>query len=129
PGQSLGSTQSPTTVIKSLHSSYEMQPDGVVFFETSVGEEYKVVVEVGVSKTHDNLLKKARKWIFDARCNIVILLAFYEKTRYSAPAEPISLTSHQMEDDVVQMNQLWKSQILSEIGALEFKGQTWLDEV
>ncbi|KAK9342244.1 hypothetical protein V1522DRAFT_416748 [Lipomyces starkeyi] len=129
PDQRLGSTNSPTTVIKNGHSNYEMQPDGVIFFRTSAGEEYKVVVEVGVSQTHDSLIQRARKWLYDYKCKIVLLLAFYENERYSAPLKPISLTARQIEDDVVQMNQRWSSRNFSGFGALEFKGHTWLDEI
>ncbi|KAK9234760.1 hypothetical protein V1525DRAFT_412029 [Lipomyces kononenkoae] len=128
PDQSLRISSSPTEVIKNGHSNYEMQPDGVVYFKTRAGEEYKVVVEVGVSQTYDSLLQKARKWIFDTKCKIVLLLAFYEKERYSAPLKHISLTSRQMDDQVVQMNLQWSSPNFCGFGALEFKGHTWLDE-
>ncbi|KAK9372166.1 uncharacterized protein V1513DRAFT_385369 [Lipomyces chichibuensis] len=127
PGQRLGSTNGPTIVIKSDHSNYEMQPDGVVFFQTANGKEFKVVVEVGVSQTHDRLLEKARKWIFDAKCKIVLLLAFHEKERYSAPRKPISLTSRQMEDQIIQLNQLWLSNF--EFGPLKYNGHIWLDQI
>ncbi|KAK9235754.1 hypothetical protein V1525DRAFT_409061 [Lipomyces kononenkoae] len=100
PHQRLRISSSPTEVIKYGHSNYEMQPDGVVYFKTRTGEEYKVVVEIGFSQTYDSLLQKARKWIFDTKCKIVLLLAFYEKERCSAPLKPISLTSRQMDDQV-----------------------------
>ncbi|KAK9376691.1 uncharacterized protein V1513DRAFT_375388 [Lipomyces chichibuensis] len=128
-GQRLRISSSPTEVIKNGLSNYEMQPDGVIYFKTSAGEERKVVVEVGVSQTYDSLLRKARKWIFDTKCNIVLLLAFYEKQRYSAPLESISLTSRQMDDKVVQMNLRWSSPNFSGFGALEYEGHTWLDEI
>ncbi|KAK9371500.1 uncharacterized protein V1513DRAFT_434595 [Lipomyces chichibuensis] len=128
-GQRLLISSSPTEVIKNGHSNYEMQPDGVIYFQTPAGEERKVVVEVGVSQTYDSLLRKARKWIFDAKCNIVLLLAFYEKQLYSAPLESISLTSRQMDDQVVQMNLRWSSPNFSGFGALEYEGHTWLDQI
>ncbi|KAK9360396.1 hypothetical protein V1504DRAFT_392556 [Lipomyces starkeyi] len=127
--QRLCISSSPTEVIKNGHSNYEMQPDGVIYFKTRAGEEHKVVVEVGVSQTYDSLLQKARKWIFDTKCNIVLLLAYYEKQRYSALLKRISLTSRQMDDQVVQMNLRWSSPNSSGFGALEFKGHTWLDEI
>ncbi|ODQ74056.1 hypothetical protein LIPSTDRAFT_244291 [Lipomyces starkeyi NRRL Y-11557] len=129
PEQRLGSTNSPTTVIINGYPNYEMQPDGVIFFRTSAGEEYKFVVEVGMSQTHDSLIQKARKWLYDNKCKIVLLLAFYEKERYSARLKRISLTARQMEDDVAQINQRWSSRNVSGFGALEFKGHTWLDEI
>ncbi|KAK9352164.1 hypothetical protein V1523DRAFT_441312 [Lipomyces doorenjongii] len=129
PDQRLGSTNSPTTIIQNGHSNYEMQPDGVFFFETQTTEEYKVVVEVGVSQTYESLLEKARKWIFDKKCKIVLLLAFYEKERYSAPPKRISLTSRQVDDQVVQMRRRWLSTNISEFGPLVFKGHIWLDEI
>ncbi|KAK9482408.1 hypothetical protein V1527DRAFT_476524 [Lipomyces starkeyi] len=127
--QRLCISSSPTEVIKNGHSNYEMQPDCVIYFKTRAGEEHKVVVEVGVSQTYDSLLQKARKWIFDTKCSIVLLLAFYEKQRYSAPLKRISLTSCQMHDQVVQMNLRWSSPNFSGFGALEFKWHTWLDEI
>ncbi|KAK9243147.1 hypothetical protein V1506DRAFT_516520 [Lipomyces tetrasporus] len=103
--------------------------NGVIFFQTAKGREFKVVIEVGVSQTNDSLLKKARKWIFDAKCNIVLLLAFYEKGRYSAPLKPISLTSRQMDDQVVQMRQRWLSPNFYGFGPLTFKENAWSDEI
>ncbi|KAK9490802.1 hypothetical protein V1508DRAFT_423795 [Lipomyces doorenjongii] len=101
--QRLGCSISPTILIKNDRSEYEMEPDGVIFCKTEGWEEYKFVVEVGISQTHDNLLEKARKWRIDSKCKIVLLLAFYEKERYSIPHKRISLTSLQMDEQVVQM--------------------------
>ncbi|KAK9326740.1 hypothetical protein V1520DRAFT_316147 [Lipomyces starkeyi] len=129
PGQRLGSSNSPTTVIISGDSNYEMQPDGVIFFTTPAGEDYKVVVEVGVSQAYESLLEKARKWILDSECKIVLLLAFYEKERYAAPRKRITLTSQQVNDQVVQMRRRWPSTNVSEFSGLVFKGHTWLNEI
>ncbi|KAK9322176.1 hypothetical protein V1517DRAFT_324263 [Lipomyces orientalis] len=128
PDQRLGSTSSPTTVIKNGHSNYEMQPDGVIFLQTANGREFKVVVQVGVSQTHDSLMEKARKWIFDEKCKIVLLLAFYDKERYSAPRKPILLTLCRIEDQIVQMNQRWFSNFHG-LGPVEYNDHTWLDEI
>ncbi|KAK9343575.1 hypothetical protein V1522DRAFT_412874 [Lipomyces starkeyi] len=127
--QRLGSTISPTILIKNDHSEYEMEPDGVIFFKTEGGQEYKFVVEVGISQTHDSLVEKARKWIYDKKCKIVLLLAFYEKERYSVPHKRISLTSLQMAEQVVQMHLYCESQANCQSGPLVFQGHTWLDEI
>ncbi|KAK9312502.1 hypothetical protein V1524DRAFT_479198 [Lipomyces starkeyi] len=127
--QRLGSTISPTILIKNDHSEYEMEPDGVIFFKTEGGQEYKFVVEVGISQTHDSLVEKARKWIYDKKCKIVLLLAFYEKERYSVPHKRISLTSLQMAEQVVQMHLYCESQANCQFGPLVFQGHTWLDEI
>ncbi|KAK9427738.1 hypothetical protein V1505DRAFT_388547 [Lipomyces doorenjongii] len=127
--QRLGCSISPTILIKNDRSEYEMEPDGVIFFKTEGWEEYKFVVEVVISQTHDNLLEKARKWIIDSKCNIVLLLAFYEKERYSIPHKRISLTSLQMDEQVVQMRLYCESQDQFKFGPLVFQGHTWLDEI
>ncbi|KAK9482808.1 hypothetical protein V1527DRAFT_414612 [Lipomyces starkeyi] len=127
--QRLGSTISPTILIKNDRSEYEMEPDGVIFFKAEGGQEYKFVVEVGISQTHDSLVEKARKWIYDKRCKIVLLLAFYEKERYSVPHKRISLTSLQMDEQVVQMHLYGESQANCQFGPLVFQGHTWLDEI
>ncbi|KAK9335506.1 hypothetical protein V1521DRAFT_463593 [Lipomyces starkeyi] len=127
--QRLGSTISPTILIKNDRSEYEMEPDGVIFFKTEGGEEHKFVVEVGISQTHDSLVEKARKWIYDKKCKIVLLLAFYEKERYSVPHRRISLTSLQMAEQVVQMHLYCESQANCQFGPLVFQGHTWLDEI
>ncbi|KAK9323413.1 hypothetical protein V1517DRAFT_320706 [Lipomyces orientalis] len=129
PGQKLGWSLSPTILINDGRRKYNMQPDGVIFFKTAKGRELKVVIEVGISQTNDSLLEKARKWIFDANCTIVLLLAFSEKGRYSAPLKPISLTSQEMDDQIEQMQQRWLSTNISGFGPLTFKGHTWLDEI
>ncbi|KAK9246155.1 hypothetical protein V1506DRAFT_566334 [Lipomyces tetrasporus] len=121
PGQSLGHCMSPTTLITTAAQ--------IIYFETVDGEKYKVVVEVGVSQTYDSLLDKARKWLYDKECGIVVLLAFFEKERYSAPHRRISLTSRQRDDQVVSMRRQWLSPLFSRFGPLEFGGHTWLDEV
>ncbi|KAJ8103727.1 hypothetical protein POJ06DRAFT_264557 [Lipomyces tetrasporus] len=126
---SLGHCMSPTTLINNGRSKYIMEPDGVIYFETVDGEKYKVVVEVGVSQTYDSLLDKARKWLYDKECGIVVLLAFFEKESYSAPHKRISLTSRQRDDQVVSMRRQWLSPLFSRFGPLEFGERTWLDEV
>ncbi|KAK9312606.1 hypothetical protein V1522DRAFT_438219 [Lipomyces starkeyi] len=97
----LGVTSSPRT--------FHIEPDGLIFFETVDFVDFKVVVEVGISQTYDSLVKKAKKWIFGMNCNIVILIAFNEKRSYSAPRKHLSLTSRQVDDQVVQMRRYWLS--------------------
>ncbi|KAK9237877.1 hypothetical protein V1525DRAFT_441597 [Lipomyces kononenkoae] len=127
--QRLGSTTSPTILIKNDRSMYEKEPDTVIFFKTEGREEYKFVVEVGISQTHDRLVEKARTWIVDKKCKIVLLLAFYEKERYSVPHKCISLTSRQMDEQVVQMRLYCESQADCQFGPLVFQGHAWLDQI
>ncbi|KAK9365383.1 hypothetical protein V1509DRAFT_655534 [Lipomyces kononenkoae] len=110
-GQGLGWSASPRRVIKDGHSHYEMEPDGVIFFDTLDAKEFKVVIEVGVSQSNDSLLEKARKWLYGQQCEIVLLLAFNEKEHYSAPRNRIRLTD------------------FSQFGPLEFGGHIWLNEI
>ncbi|KAK9323113.1 hypothetical protein V1517DRAFT_352380 [Lipomyces orientalis] len=109
-GQNLRLSTTPTTLKYNGRSRYIMKPDRVIFFKTVDAGKFKVVVEVVVSQTYDSLLEKARKWLYDKKCEIIILLAFYEKERYSAPRKRTSLTSRQF-------------------GPLEFRGHTWLEEI
>ncbi|KAK9235014.1 hypothetical protein V1525DRAFT_349106 [Lipomyces kononenkoae] len=128
-GQSLGSSTGPTTLIEDGHSYYEMEPDGVIFFETQDATEFKVVIEVGVTQRYDSLLEKARKWLCDQRCRIVILLAFNESERYCAPRNHISLSRRERNDMVVQMRRHWLSPSFSQFGPLEFRRHIWLNEI
>ncbi|KAK9256582.1 hypothetical protein V1507DRAFT_382510 [Lipomyces tetrasporus] len=128
-GQKLGSSNSPRTLVNNSRSRYYMEPDGIIFFRTKRSLDFKVVVEVGVSQTHDSLLEKARKWIFGKKCKVVLLLAFNEETRYSAPQKCIRLKSHQLEERVEQMRLYCESQDHSQFGPLVFQGHTWLDKL
>ncbi|KAK9371715.1 uncharacterized protein V1513DRAFT_461158 [Lipomyces chichibuensis] len=105
--KTLSSTIGPTILIRNDRSEYEMGPACVVFFKTDRGQEYKLVVEVGISQTHDSLLVKARKWTLDKKCKIVLLLAFYESERYY----------------------YCESQDHCQFGQLAFHPNTWLDEI
>ncbi|KAK9372355.1 uncharacterized protein V1513DRAFT_384987 [Lipomyces chichibuensis] len=125
----LGVTSSPRTLVHNRDARFHIEPDGLIFFETVDLVAFKVVVEVGISQTYDSLLKKAKKWIFGMNCNIVILIAFNEKRSYSAPRERHSLTSRQVDDQVVRMRRHWLSPSVSEFGPLEFQGRTYFDEV
>ncbi|KAK9365581.1 hypothetical protein V1509DRAFT_632773 [Lipomyces kononenkoae] len=122
--QRLGSTMSPTILINNDRSFYNMEPDGAIFFKTLGREEYKLVVEVGISQNRDSLLNKARKWLSDKNCEIVILLAFYEKERYKAPPNRKSVTSRQCDNQVAQMHLYCNSQNHSQFGPLVFQGHT-----
>ncbi|KAK9235125.1 hypothetical protein V1525DRAFT_348933 [Lipomyces kononenkoae] len=124
--QMLGSTICPTILSKTGRS---MEPDGAIFFKTLGREEYKFVVEVGISQTHDSLLEKARKWLYDQKCVIVLLVAFYEKDRYTAPLERLSVTSRQWDIQAAQMRLCCESQSHSQFGPIVFQGHTWLDEI
>ncbi|KAK9366773.1 hypothetical protein V1509DRAFT_648273 [Lipomyces kononenkoae] len=128
-GQSLGCSGSPRRLIDDGHSCYEMEPDGVIFLETLDAREFKVVIEVGVSQSYDRLLEKAKKWLYDHQCKIVLLLAFNEQERYCAPRSSISLTQRQKNDQVVRMRRHWLSPSFSQFGPLEFRGRVWLKEI
>ncbi|KAK9349923.1 hypothetical protein V1505DRAFT_289451, partial [Lipomyces doorenjongii] len=117
------------TLANNSQYRYHMEPDRVIFFSTRRSLDFKVLVEVGVSQTNDALLEKARKWIFEKNCNIVLLLAFNEQSRYSAPQQSILLTSHQLEERVEQMRLYCESQDYSEFGPLTFQGHTWTDRL
>ncbi|KAK9246156.1 hypothetical protein V1506DRAFT_566335 [Lipomyces tetrasporus] len=121
-GQKLGSSKSPRTLVNNSRSRYYMEPDWIIFFRTKRSLDFKVVVEVGVSQTHDSLLEKARKWIFGKKCKVVLLLAFNEETAHS-------FKSHQLEERVEQMRLYCESQDHSQFGPLVFQGHTWLDKV
>ncbi|KAK9235072.1 hypothetical protein V1525DRAFT_286796 [Lipomyces kononenkoae] len=128
-GQILGCSGSPRRLIDDGHSGYEMEPDGVIFFETLDAREFKVVIEVGVSHSNDSLLEKARKWLYDHQCKVVLLLAFNEQERYCAPRGRISLTKRQKNDQVVGMRRRWLSPSFTQFGPLEFRGHVWLKEI
>ncbi|KAK9322297.1 hypothetical protein V1517DRAFT_353138 [Lipomyces orientalis] len=64
PGQRLGCSTSPRILINDGRQKYNMEPDGVIFFERAKGRAC-------IPQTNDSLLEKARKWIFDAKCKIV----------------------------------------------------------
>ncbi|KAK9371454.1 uncharacterized protein V1513DRAFT_407243 [Lipomyces chichibuensis] len=125
----LGVTSSPRTLVNNRSSRFHIEPDGLIFFETVDSRDFKVVVEVGISQTYDSLLKKAKKWIFGMNCKIVVLIAFNEKRSYSASHKRLSLTSRQVDDQVVRMRRHWLSPSVSEFGPLEFQGRTYFDEI
>ncbi|KAK9350536.1 hypothetical protein V1523DRAFT_442538 [Lipomyces doorenjongii] len=115
----LSVTSSPRTLVNSRTSRFHIEPDGLIFFETVDSREFKVVIEVGISQTYESLLKKAKKWIFQMNCNIVILIAFNEKRSYSS----------RVDDQVVQMRRHWLSPSVSEFGPLGFQGRTYFNEI
>ncbi|KAK9355623.1 hypothetical protein V1523DRAFT_438445 [Lipomyces doorenjongii] len=75
---------------------------------------------------YDSLLQKARKWIIEQKCEIVILLAFNEKSHYSAPVKPISLTTDEIKAETMQMRQIWLC--YPKFCTLEFLGHIWFGE-
>ncbi|KAK9319420.1 hypothetical protein V1517DRAFT_357778, partial [Lipomyces orientalis] len=77
--------------------------------------DYKVIIEVGVSQAYDSLLDKARKWIIDNTCHLVILLAFNEKHR-------ILLSPHDRKAQIVQMRRHLRSPSYPKFWELEFLG-------
>ncbi|KAK9491229.1 hypothetical protein V1508DRAFT_450408 [Lipomyces doorenjongii] len=115
----LGVTSSPRTLANSRTSRFHIEPDGLIFFETVDSREFNVVIEVGISQTYESLLKKAKKWIFEMNCNIVILIAFNEKRSYSSPRD----------DQVVQMRRHWLSPSVSEFGPLGLQGRAYFNEI
>ncbi|KAK9491212.1 hypothetical protein V1508DRAFT_405772 [Lipomyces doorenjongii] len=87
PNEKLRITHSPTILIQTDDSQYDMEPDIAMLLQTWGDKDYNVI-EVGVSQPYDSLLQKDRKWIIEQKCEIVILLAFNEKSHYSAPIWP-----------------------------------------
>ncbi|KAK9369353.1 hypothetical protein V1509DRAFT_638901 [Lipomyces kononenkoae] len=110
-GQGLGWSASPKQMIKHGHLHYEMEPDGVIFFDTLDAREFKVVIEVGVSQSNDSLVEKARKWLYGQQCEIVLLQNTIENNH------------------VAQMRRGWLSPSFSQFGPLEFGGHIWLNEI
>ncbi|KAK9241746.1 hypothetical protein V1506DRAFT_517766 [Lipomyces tetrasporus] len=129
PYEKLGIAHSPTILVDTGHSRYEMEPDGAIFFETVDAKVYKVIIEVGVSQAYDSLLEKARKWIIGKKCDLVFLISFNEKHRYSAPRKRISLTLQEKEDQIVQMRRQLLSPSYPKFRALGFLGHIWFDEL
>ncbi|KAK9310923.1 hypothetical protein V1524DRAFT_371945 [Lipomyces starkeyi] len=129
PNERLRITHSPTILVDTGHSKYQMEPDGAIYFETVDAMDYKVIIEAGVSQAYDSLLDKARKWIIDKKCELVFLLAFNEKHRYSAPRKRISLTLLEKNHQIVQMRRQLLSPSYPKFRALEFLGHIWFDEL
>ncbi|KAJ8096667.1 hypothetical protein POJ06DRAFT_297654 [Lipomyces tetrasporus] len=127
--ETLETIHSPTILVDTGHSSYEMDPDGAIFFETVDSRDYKVVIEAGVSQAYDSLLDKARKWITDNTCDLVFLLAFNEMHRYSAPRQRIFLSPHESKAQIVQMRRHLRSPSYPKFRALEFLGHIWFHEL
>ncbi|KAK9332671.1 hypothetical protein V1520DRAFT_367699 [Lipomyces starkeyi] len=73
--EKLVASHSPRTLVNDGHSSYHMEPDGVIFFRTRRSLSFKVVVKAGVSQTYDSLEEKARKWIFGKKYIFIYLRA------------------------------------------------------
>ncbi|KAK9246673.1 hypothetical protein V1506DRAFT_552910 [Lipomyces tetrasporus] len=104
------------------HSRYEMEPDGAIYFETVDARDYKVIIEVGVSQAYNSLFDKARKWIIDNTCDLVIFLAFNEKHRYSAPRQRIFY-------HLTKMRRHLRSPSYPKFRELEFLGHIWFHEL
>ncbi|KAK9241688.1 hypothetical protein V1506DRAFT_556426 [Lipomyces tetrasporus] len=127
--QHLATIHSPTILVDTGHSRYEMEPDGAIYFETVDARDYKIIIEVGVSQAYNSLFDKARKWIIDNTCDLVILLAFNEKYRYSAPRQRIFLSPHESKAQIVQMRRHLRSPSYPKFRELEFLGHIWFHEL
>ncbi|KAK9319065.1 hypothetical protein V1517DRAFT_297961 [Lipomyces orientalis] len=122
--ETLATIHSPTILVDTGHSRYEMEPDGAIYFETVDSRDYKVIIEVGVSQAYDSLLDN-----IDNTCDLVILLAFNEKHRYSAPRQRIFLSPHESKAQVVQMRRHLRSPSYPKFRELEFLGHIWFHEL
>ncbi|KAK9258018.1 hypothetical protein V1519DRAFT_479415 [Lipomyces tetrasporus] len=127
--ETLATIHSPTILVDTGHSRYEMESDGAIYFETVDARDYKIIIEVGVSQAYNSLFDKARKWIIDNTCDLVILLAFNEKYRYSAPRQRIFLSPHESKAQIVQMRRHLRSPSYPKFRKLEFLGHFWFHEL